>query len=553
MKLNFYLKFIIPLVLITCCYMHVDAQDEPGNVTNTYALENVTVVTRPGDSIANATLVIKDGLIKSVGRNVIIPSNARMIKADSMYVYAGFIDGLSHIGVPMPKNEEQAKAKDPGNPSNERAGVTPERTVGDYLNPTDKSIAAFRKAGFTAVHAVPRGRMLPGSGAVILLDGKKSTDLIFRDNVGTYSQLKGAGGVFPNTVIAVMTKWRELYRQAQQASTHITKYKSSSSGMKRPSYDDATEAMIPVTKRRSKVYMYVEDHLSIHRALQLQKDLGFDMTLAGLQNGWRLADKIRSKNIPVLLSLELPKEPKKDKKDKEEITDQERKTLVQRQNKEIEGRVSQASAFAKKGIKFGFTSEGVVAKDVKGSLIRMIKAGLSKKDALAAITTNPASILGIQREMGTVETGKIANLVVTNKPYFNEKSAIRYVFVDGNLHEYEPAKAGKKGSTNSKEDLAKALGTWAYLIDAGEMQITGTLEIEEVNGSLSGTMEGEQIETPVATDIELNDNEISYEVTIDDTTVSFNGNIDDDTLSGKINIEGQGSFPLTATRTSTPD
>ena len=173
--------------------------------------------------------------------------------------------------------------------------------------------------------------------------------------------------------------------------------------------------------------MYAENHLAVHRAMILRNDLGFNMTLAGLQNGWRLADKIRASNIPVLLSLDLPKEKKEDekkKKDKPETKtkwDVERDTLTSRQKREIKTRVRQAAVFEGKGIPFGFTTEGTTAKNFKSNLTRMIKEGLGETAALAALTTNPVAILGVQQSMGTVEKGKIANIVVTDKPYFEEK------------------------------------------------------------------------------------------------------------------------------------
>ena len=80
------------------------AQDEPGEVNHTFALTNVHITTSPGNLISNGTVIIKDGLIQSVGRGVSIPSDAQIIPSDTMYVYAGFIDGLSHTGLKKPND-----------------------------------------------------------------------------------------------------------------------------------------------------------------------------------------------------------------------------------------------------------------------------------------------------------------------------------------------------------------------------------------------------------------------------------------------------------------
>ena len=97
-----------------------------------------------------------------------------------MYVYAGFIDGLSRTGVVKPKEEpsNKEKVKDPGNPPADRAGITPQNDVRSFLNPGDKSIEEFRALGFTTAHVVPFGGMLPGNGAIISLGGKSADDMV---------------------------------------------------------------------------------------------------------------------------------------------------------------------------------------------------------------------------------------------------------------------------------------------------------------------------------------------------------------------------------------
>jgi len=367
------------------------AQDnnEPGPITHTYALKNVNIITRPGQMITNGTVVVRNGLIHAVGQNVSVPGNAKVLKADSMYVYAAFIDGASHTAIPKPKEEANQRGRggrnsgvDPGNPGNTRAGITPDIDVQDKVDYKDKSITDLRKVGFGAVHALPRGRMLPGSGAVVLLEGKSNDDMVMKANTSAFAQLRGAGGVMPTTVIAVMSKFRDLYRQAEQAKAHIAKYKTSPSGLVRPAYDDATMAMIPVVSKTKPVYFMASDHLSISRVLQLQKELGFKLILVGAKKGWHHINTIKSKNIPVYLSMELPKKPedkkddeKKDKEGKEKVMtefDKEKAAMQARKDKEYTDYVGQAATFSKSGVAFGFSTEGAKAKDIHGNVRRMI-------------------------------------------------------------------------------------------------------------------------------------------------------------------------------------
>jgi imidazolonepropionase-like amidohydrolase len=167
------------LALLVCSFS-LFAQDEKElkPVTRTYAITNVNVVQAPGKKVDMATVLIKDGLITAVGKGVAIPADAIVIKADSMYVYAGFIDGLSRVGVTKPKEEVgRDRVKDPGNPAPERAGITPQNDVRGSLNASDKSIEDLRNIGFTVAQVVPYGNLLPGQSSIVLLSGKSADQM----------------------------------------------------------------------------------------------------------------------------------------------------------------------------------------------------------------------------------------------------------------------------------------------------------------------------------------------------------------------------------------
>lgn len=556
----------------------LQAQNEPGPVTHTYALKNVNIITQPGQMITNGTVVVRNGLIHAVGQNVNIPSNAKVLKADSMYVYAAFIDGASHTGTPKPKEEANSNRRgrnsdvDPGNPGNKHAGVTPDVDVQATLAHDDKTVKDLRKVGFGAAHSVPRGRMLPGSGAVILLEGTSGDDIVAKSDISTYATLRGAGGVFPSTVIAVMSKFRDLYRQAEQAKAHIAKYKSDPRGLARPAYDDATMAMIPVVSKTKPVYFKAEDHLSIARVLQLQKELGFKLVLVGAKKGWHHINTIKSKGFPVYLSMELPKKPedkkekkgdkkkdaKGDKKEmkekKEEMTefDEERKAMEARKQEEYNSYVGQAATYSKAGIQFGFSTEGASAKDIHGNLRRMIEGGLSEDAALKALTTYPAQQLGVSRMLGTVENGKVANLMVTKKPYFEEKSTIAYMIVDGQVFEYDTKEKKKKKKGSGEDDgtmAAKLAGSWTYTMSVPGEEQTGTITIMNEDGELSGTMVSDQDDEREELELQnivVDGNDFSFEIEINDgaMTASIDVKVDDDTFEGTIAVGEFGSFPV---------
>ena len=156
-----YRRTALWIVLLLPTWLFGQDDKELAPVTRTYAITNVNVIQGPGRKIELATVVIKDGLITAIGKGVAIPSEAIIVKADSMYVYAGFIDGLTRAGVNKPKEETKDKIKDPGNPPPDRAGITPQADVRNLLNPSDKALEELRGLGFTAAQVVPHGNLLP--------------------------------------------------------------------------------------------------------------------------------------------------------------------------------------------------------------------------------------------------------------------------------------------------------------------------------------------------------------------------------------------------------
>lgn len=575
-------------VLAFCWPAALLAQDELAPVTRTYAITNVNIVQAPGRKIDMGTVVMKDGLIVSVGKNVSIPPDAIVIKADSMYVYAGFIDGLSRVGLTKPKEEELgARPKDPGNPKPEQAGITPQNDVRPSLNPTEKSIEELRNLGFTAAHVVPYGRMMPGNGSIILLGGKSADDMVLVNKSSFYSELTPSRGVYPGTVMGVMAKYRELYRQAALSKSYENTYASNRSGIQRPATDQVLEALYPVVDKRQPVLFKAERVVDAQRVLTLQNDLGFSLMLAELKEGWDIVNKIKAANAKVFLSLDLPedKDKKDDKKEEgkkedkkkddskkdeakkedakkeEPKKDEELKTATKEEKAALEKRkaefmakyVGQAATFQKAGMKFGFSTMSAKASTIQGNLRRMITAGLTEDAALAALTTTPAELLGLSDRLGSIDNGKIANLVISDKPYFNEKAKVRYVFVDGTLYELEVKKESKdvkKGDTSAKVD---ASGEWTITTETPQGSQDSQLSIVKDGTTLSGTISGGQFPQPIKLDdVKLDGSALSFTFSFDAggamMRIEFAVTIEGDTFKGAASVGEYGSFPTEGKR-----
>lgn len=547
------LAFALPVLAV--------AQDDKplAPVTRSYAITNVNIIQAPGRKIDMGTLLIKDGIIKSVGKNISVPSDAIVIKADSMYVYAGFIDGLSRVGVVKPKEDNnRERPKDPGNPTPERAGITPQNDVRTSLSPAEKSIEELRAIGFTTAQVVPYGGMLPGSGALILLGGASADNMVLASKTAFYSELTNAERVYPATVIGVMAKWRELYRQASLDKNYESLYASNRSGLERPSTDRVLEAFYPVIDKRSPVVFKSEKILDIQRVLTLQNDFGFALQLADVKEGWDVLNKIKAANAKTFLSLDLPEEKKEEKKDDKAKKEEKAKSPTELEKDALEKRkaeftakyTAQASVFQNAGLTFGFSTLSAKSKDIPSNLRRMIAAGLTEDQALAALTTSPAQLLGLSDRMGTIDNGKMANLVISDKPYFNEKAKVRYVFVDGVLYKQE-VKEEKKADKDGKKLDAK--GTWSYSTETPQGTNTGKLKLKNEGGTYSGTITNNTSDKETELkNVSLEGNKLSfsfdYQMGSNTLAIEVSLTLEGDSFEGSMAVGTFGSFPMKGTK-----
>ena len=542
------------LVLLTSWSMLLNAQDVPlAPVSRTYAITNVNIIQAPGRKVDMGTVVVKDGLILNVGKNIAIPPDAIVIKADSMYVYAGFIDGLSRVGVNKPKEDPNPeRPKDRGNPDPTMAGITPQLDVRNSLNAAEKSIEELRNLGFTAAHVVPYGGMLPGNSAVILLGGKNADKMVLVSRSAFYSELTPASRMSPGTVMGVMAKYRELYRNAALSRNYENTYASNRTGVLRPSTDRVLEAFYPVIDKRQYVLFKAEKVVDAQRVLTLQNDLGFSLMLAELKEGWDIVNKVKASNAKVFLSLDLPEEKKEEKKDASKKEDKpktavdiEKEALEKRKAEFVAKYTAQASVYNKAGVKFGFSTLSAKSRDISSNLRRMIAAGLSEDAALTSLTTAPAELLGLSDRLGTVDNGKIANLVISDKPYFNEKAKVRYVFVDGEMYKLD-VKEPPKGDPNAKVDI---VGSWTLSTETPQGKTDSGVSFKKDGSGYIGKVSGGRLPEPIdleSVDLDGNNLRFKYKVSFggNSMTVEVDAKVDGNTFSGTTSVGQYGSFPI---------
>ncbi len=530
-------------------------------VTSKILLNDVYIFQTASDSLGLGDILFEDGIIKQIAAEIEAPYDAKIIEGDSAYVYPAFIDALSHTAIPKPERESRSpNVKFPGYPPNDLAGITPQLKASDMLDPEDKSIEALNKQGFAIAHIVPRGRMLPGKGCIALLNGDSAEEMIMHDESSSFFQLAGARRVYPSTVIAVMSKWRDLYRNAEIYASNHELYNQSPQGTNRPKVDIELEALVPVTKKDQAVFAISRTAKEVYRQMELQKELGYNMVLTDVKQADPAIEALKSGNVHMALSLDLPdKKKKKDKGEKdedEEVKDPVREALVQKRDQSLAQYESQAARLESENIDFAFSTNSVKAKDIKKNLKRMVDAGLSEETAMDALTINAAELLGIQNVTGSLHEGKLANMIVCTEAYFNEDAAIKYLFVEGDMTEYEIKK--KESKSEGKIDEA-ILGTWSFEVDVmGEIN-RGTIEITQSDDELEvsitdNSAPGEPIE---CTDISFEEGTFRCSLTVDADGVELPVNLvlemESDSYSGTATIADMGSFPIEGSKISSPE
>lgn len=529
-----------------------EAQSDPKGqkrVTSTYAITNATVFTSPGSAV-QATVLIKDGLIAEVGRDLKLPPDAEIVAGDSLFVYAGFIDMGTEAGISKPEAPERPQDMDPSDPPPHVAGITPYRNVLDDFNPENEKVEDWRKRGFTMAQLLPKGDgMLPGKTSLVIY-GHKSSSNIIAASTGLLFKFQAISGFYPGTTLGIMAKWRDLIQNADFASKHQLMF-ANQNGISRPEKDPVLEAFFPVLNKDIPVVFEISNELEIRRALSLQRENGFNMIIIGIQEGAALIPEIKNAGVQVVLSLNLPD----DKASKRKLEDptEELQTRLERVKEAYKNSLELASIYEKEKIPFAFATNSLKTADFMKNIRLMVENGLSHEAALAALTINAAKILGIDQISGSIEKGKLANLVVTTDTLFKKGSQIKYVWADGYLNEYDISK-NKNGEDDKENGLT---GLWNYSAETPEGSSSGVMKIKKKSEGYKGTItfddpEGEGKISTEMNQIEWSDNNFSFSFNVDvkgmNITVSVSGTISGDQFEGDMSITDVGVYPIKASK-----
>ena len=522
-----------------------------------YAITNARIVTVSGQTIDNGTIVIRNGLIESVGPARQAPADAEVINGSGLTVYPGFIDALTNLGMPAtqrpqaggPGGQQSAAgpAAVPASNSNYPAGLRPEEAAIDDLKAGDSQFEANRNAGFTTALTTGRSGIFTGRSAVINLAGEKVSSMVLRSPFAYHvSFVTIGGGQYPASLLGTFSALRQILLDAQRLQELEKAYAANPRGVSRPEPDRSLTSLYPLINREVPVVFNANREIEIVRALDLAKEFNLRAIIAGGQEAWKVADRLKAQDVPVLLSLNFPKRTAAASPE----ADSDSLDLLRFRAETPKS----AARLAQAGVRFAFQSGGLSSMgDYFTNAGKTIENGLSRDAAVKAMTLSAAQILGVDDRTGSLEPGKIANITAVKGDLFGKDRFVSHVFVDGKLFEpKEPAKqpAGRT-ATGTPSALPNVGGNYAITIEIPGQSVTGTLALDQQGAVLTGT-----IQTQVTGTANIKDGKVTNEGFTFSATVEYAGNVIDIIVKGSVtgnNISGtidspQGPVPFAGTR-----
>ena len=520
-----------------------------------FALQNARIVTGTGAVIENGTVVVANGLIEAVGADVDVPGDAWVIDASGLTVYPGLFDGLSQVGMASREgNGGGGGGGGGGNPfavlvgqANQPRTVRPEDrpatnswlNAADMLDPDSDAIGTWRSAGFTNALVAPDDGIVTGQGAVVNLAGDGQA-MVVKAPAALRITMSGAGGFrnFPGSLMGVISYIRQLYLDAEHSRQYEARYMANPRGQPRPTYDRALGPVQAAIAGGWPTVMPANEVREIRRAIKLGRDTGARPVLAGGHEAYELAEEIAAAGVPILVNADWPEANRDaDPEAEESLASLRRRAYAPTTPARLE----------EAGVEWAFYSGSAGSPRALMNNVRTaIENGLSEEAALDALTGAPARIYGVDAMLGSVEAGKIANLVVSDGPLFDEDTEIRMVFVDG--HRFEEEEAEPRPTEAPSVDMN---GTWILSLNNDSQEATAELEVSE-DGTITGVIQGERGEQRIV-DGWVSGNEFSITVTGSmapgrEVEILYTGTVEGDSIEGNASVEGRFNMDFTGTR-----
>ena len=420
-----------------------------------HALVGAQVHINPSNVLDHATVVIRDGLIAAVGRDVQPPADARIWDAKGQVIYAGFIDpylslagtnppvSTTHVdpigglasGIDFAGAESQERARLQPGAGYEVTSVVPQARVVTGYVPAGKTLEGLRELGFTAGNAVPNKGILRGTSAFVQLGHAPANEAILRADTHQHIAFE-TQEVYPKSLMGVLAVVRQTFADARHYLLDHADYRAKPTARKRPDHNPALEALLPTINQQATVVFEPGSVLMVDRAARLARELGCQFAVVASGHEWRRPDLMRSVGAPFIVGVNFPSAPKLPEED-------DWLDVSLDQLRHWDWAAENAALLRQQGLEVALTTHALADRKAFRKNLRLaVDRGLSERDALAALTTVPAKLCGVADRLGTIEKGKIANLtIVEGAGYFDAEAKVKQVWIDGVVFETQPPKA----------------------------------------------------------------------------------------------------------------
>jgi imidazolonepropionase-like amidohydrolase len=414
--------------LVVNAQMNSGALQNSNGKAGTFVIKNAKIITVSGAVIDNGTVVIKDGKIVAVGATVSAPAGAEVIDAKGLSVYPGMIDAATNLGL-----VEVAEQGAPGpndlpevgdNNANEKAIIA--------VNPYSTFVNVSRVNGITTVLTKPESGVISGQSAIINLVGSTAGEMTVMANnalvinfpriaAGRFGGFGGfGGGQTPDfnelvrrrdtQVEALKKTFKEVLEYGRLQDAY-----GKDKTLSKPKTDLKMEAMVPFARGEKPIIFTAERERDIKAVIKFADDTKTKAIILGGQEASRAAIELKQKNIPVIYT-NIFTSPARDDDPYDEF-------------------YAEPGKLQKAGVQFciATNAENAVIRDLPEQAGIAAAFDLSKDEALKAVTLYPAQILGVADKIGSIEVGKIANLVVTDGDFLDNRTKVKYLFINGRL------------------------------------------------------------------------------------------------------------------------
>jgi imidazolonepropionase-like amidohydrolase len=420
-----------------------------------YAIRGAKIVPVSGAAIASGNLVMRNGLIEAIGASAAIPDDAVVIDGAGLTVYPGLIDMGNAAAIDAPAASDAGGGRGgpvaaPGQSreSLERAKrltiLRPDYQAAEHVRIEGPELTRLAAAGITSVLATPGGNIFRGQSALVNVVAPpddpqigsvadiRSTMTVVKAPVALHVNFNPGGGPYPASLLGAISFMRQSFMDAAWQRQAL-KYYEKNPATPRPVWDPALNGLLPAIDRQLPVAFDADEAREIARVLRLAKELNIRPIVTGGREADEMAADLKATNTAVIYTLNYPTRPRA----LPPGADEPIATLRARANAP-----KIPAALAKAGLTFAFESGGLAQpRDFVRNAARAVREGLPEDVALRALTLDAARIAGAADRVGSLEKGKIANVIVTSGGLFDDATRIRHVFVDGRMVNIDAADA----------------------------------------------------------------------------------------------------------------